>query len=178
MNNELIPARDEEALNKVADKHQCEIDEITVSGQPGNYRVVVTVDSDEALSLDRLARLSEEFGEFAEQWGAAKDIIHLEVTSRGVGAPLTRLAHYRRAQGRKLAITCESHTTVDCPKSVRLVSCTTDKIVVLWREKKTYKHCVLPLSEIASARVEVEFKPVSEAELKAMREVIAPEASS
>ena len=79
----------------------------------------------------------------------------LEVTSPGVGRPLTLPRHYRRNVGRLLAIT----PTSGDPLTGRLLAASPTDLTV--HDADDVRH-VVPLAQIARARVELEFTRVQD----------------
>lgn len=155
---------DDAVLNSIA---QCaasagfDVEDVTIRLQGGKRVIRVVVDRDGGVDLDAAAAVSRDIA-------AALDADHddalgeapytLEVTSRGVGAPLTEARHFRRAAGRLVSLV----TGDGAERSARIVSVDGPELVFLpGRDGVTPTR--LPLTDIARAKVEVEFSPPPEA---------------
>ncbi|HEY5117186.1 MAG TPA: ribosome maturation factor RimP, partial [Nakamurella sp.] len=115
----------------------------------------VVIDGDDGVSLDDAANVSRAISEAldADQddpMGSAP--YALEVTSLGIGRPLTLPRHFRRARTRLLAIT----TTDGLALTGHLLEAT-DTGVVLLTGKSGTDRVDVPFDTIAKAKVEVEF---------------------
>lgn len=90
---------------------------IVAAGRRSLIRVVV--DGDRGISLDAAAEISRSLGaelDAAEAAGTAfvdAEPYTLEVTSPGVGRPLTEERHFRRARGRQLTVTLLDGTRME-----------------------------------------------------------------
>lgn len=123
----------------------------------GRRRVVrVVVDSDDGVSLDDAAEVSREISERLDgpDDPMGEHPYTLEVTSPGVGRPLREPRHFRRARGRQLVVTTEQG-----PVTGHLLRASDTGIeLALAPDKKGVVTVVeLPLTAIATAKVEVEF---------------------
>lgn len=129
----------------------------------GRRRLVrVVIDSDSGVDLDAAAALSTALSTVLDD-GVADRVFGeggytLEVTSPGVGRPLTQPRHFRRAAGRLLAITTQDGAT----RSGRVLRLDGDNLVLLGGPSGL-DESVVALSAIRKAVVEVEFSPVPEA---------------
>ena len=86
----------------------------------------------------------------------------LEVSSPGVGRPLTTPKHFRRAHGRKVELTLSDGSTLTGRMGV-----VADAVVTLVvRAGRDWNLRRLPLSDISRAVVQVEFSPPSARELE------------
>lgn len=108
-------------------------------------QLLVVVDAD-VVDSDRLAELSRNISEALD----ASDVMGesgytLEVSSRGVDAPLTLARHWRRNVGRLVQATLTSGGQLNG----RIESATEDAVVIAGES--------VPLDDIAKARVQVEF---------------------
>jgi len=132
-----------------------DLEELTVQAA-GRRRIVrVVIDGDDGVSLDDAANVSRAISEAldADQddpMGSAP--YALEVTSLGIGRPLTLPRHFRRARTRLLAIT----TTDGLALTGHLLEAT-DTGVVLLTGKSGTDRVDVPFDTIAKAKVEVEF---------------------
>jgi len=133
---------------------------VTAAGKHSTVRLMV--DSDAGLGLDeaaRLSRLVSDAFDAVSDFGESPYV--LEVTSPGIGRPLTRDRHWRRAQGRRARIELADGTIV--ARIGELVGDTV-RLVVPDRDGPVVRPT--PLGEVRSALVEVEFSPPNPRELE------------
>lgn len=133
---------------------------VTAAGKHSTVRLMV--DSDAGLGLDeaaRLSRLVSDAFDAVSDFGEAPYM--LEVTSPGIGRPLTRDRHWRRAQGRRARIELVGETLV--ARIGELVGDTV-RLVVPDRDGPVVRP--IALGEIRKAVVEVEFSPPNPRELE------------
>jgi len=162
-------------IEALVNKAGYDLEELTVI-EAGRRRLLrVVIDADAGVDLDDAAAVSREIsaqfdGETAERdeattsgdpMGAAA--YTLEVTSPGVGRPLTLPRHFRRARGRLLAIT-GSDGTVLLARVLRAG----DTEVELLTGKSGLDPLTLSYGAIGKARVEVEFSAPSATVLAAL----------
>jgi len=130
----------------------------------GRRRVVrVVIDADGGVTLDAAAALSRSISERLDAIGdddpAGSAPYTLEVTSPGIGRPLTLPRHFRRARTRLVAL-----VTTDGRSITGHVAGTTDDAVQLVLSgRKGLTEEQVPFADIARAKVEVEFSPPSAA---------------
>lgn len=144
-----------------------DLEDLTVVAAGRRRLLKVVLDSDHGVDLDEAAQVSREISErldaleAADPMGAAA--YTLEVTSPGIGRPLTLPRHFRRAQGRLLAIVTTDGSTV-----LGRVLAAQDDGVDLLVGSSGIDHRRLAYHEIAKARVEVEFTTPSAQVLAAL----------
>jgi len=132
-----------------------DLEDLTVQAA-GRRRIVrVVIDADDGVSLDDAAAVSRAISEALDAdeddpMGSAP--YALEVTSPGIGRPLTLPRHFRRARTRLLAI-----TTTDGLALIGHLLEATDTGVVLLTGKSGTDRVDVPFDTIAKAKVEVEF---------------------
>ena len=80
-----------------------EIENVVIETATRPPHITVVADGDEALDLDSIAALSRSASDVLDRIATAPYV--LEVTSPGVGRPLTTEKHYRLARGRKVEVT-------------------------------------------------------------------------
>jgi ribosome maturation factor RimP len=130
----------------------------------GRRRVVrVVVDADAGVTLDAAAEISRAISQRLDESGADDPTgaapYTLEVTSPGIGRPLTEPRHFRRARTRLVAL-----VTVDGRSITGHVAGTTDSSVqLLLSGRKGLTDIDVPFADIERAKVEVEFSPPSAA---------------
>ena len=136
-----------------------DLEDLTVQAA-GRRRIVrVVIDGDDGVSLDDAADVSRAISEAldADQddpMGSAP--YALEVTSPGIGRPLTLPRHFRRARTRLLTI-----ATTDGRALTGHLLESTDSGVVLLTGKSGIDRVDVLYDTIAKAKVEVEFKAPS-----------------
>ena len=111
-------ARLHEVVDSVVSGAGYDLEELTVVAAGRRRMLRVVIDSDAGVDLDDAATVSRDisveldaFGDSADPMGAAA--YTLEVTSPGIGRPLTLPRHFRRARGRLLSITRTDGTRAD-----------------------------------------------------------------
>ncbi len=138
-----------------------DLEDLTVQAA-GRRRIVrVVIDGDNGVSLDDAAAVSRAISEVLDAdpddpMGSAP--YALEVTSPGIGRPLTLPRHFRRARTRLVAI-----TTTDGRALTGHVLDASDSGLTLLTGKSGTDRLDLPFDSIARAKVEVEFGPPSAA---------------
>ncbi|MFI1917190.1 ribosome maturation factor RimP [Nocardia sp. NPDC020380] len=149
-----------------------DLEGVAISAAGAQTKVKVTVDSDTASDLDAVADLSSEISQALDDAGDFGETPYLlEVTTPGVDRPLTQPRHWRRAQGRKVKLVLrpgvESPEEKGKPQFEARVGVLTDDSVALVLGGKRKPHRVtVPLADIQSAVVQVEFSPPGAAELE------------
>jgi ribosome maturation factor RimP len=104
-------------------------------------------------------QLSAAYDQLDDELGHTTPPYTLEVTSPGIGRPLTEPRHFHRARGRLVALT----RTDGRSELVRVLGVTDDIIDVLAGGPQGTTAAQIPLDSILRARVEVEFAPPSAA---------------
>ncbi|MFC4374736.1 ribosome maturation factor RimP [Nocardia halotolerans] len=141
------------------------------NGELAPVRVKVTVDSDGPVDLDAVAELSRELSESLDEAGDFGESPYLlEVTTPGVDRPLSTDRHWRRAQGRKVKLAlADGAEAVEGKKrfEARVGQLADDATIALVLGGRNKPHRVhVPLADIASAVVQVEFNAPGAAELE------------
>lgn len=137
-----------------------DVDDVTVRLTGGHRLVRVVVDREGGVGLDAAAALSRDLSAALD--ADCDEVIGdraytLEVTSRGVGAPLVLPRHFERSAGRRVTVV----TADGGVATVRLVGVVGDRILVLDSDTDQAPRAV-PIGEIRSARTEVEFTAPAE----------------
>jgi ribosome maturation factor RimP len=133
----------------------------------GKHSVIrVVVDGDGGISLDDVAELSRELSEILDGEDFGETPYTLEVTTRGVDRPLTLERHWRRARGRKVALSIEAEEieAEEFEGRIGEVSDGSVAIVVGGKREPTIRTVVL--ADIVKAVVLVEFSRPSPRELE------------
>lgn len=137
-----------------------DLEDLTVVAAGRRRLLKVVLDSDDGVDLDEAAQVSRDISERLDALDADDPMgaaaYTLEVTSPGIGRPLTLPRHFRRAQGRLLAI-----TATDGSALLGRVLDAQDDGVDLLAGSSGIEQRRLSYAEIAKARVEVEFSAPS-----------------
>ncbi len=142
-----------------------EIEDVVVDASARPPRIAVIADGDQPLDLDTIAELSQRASALldaldAKAAGSGRYV--LEVSSPGVGRPLTGEKHFRRAQGRKAQLTLSGGPTV----SGRLGEIIDGTLRLVLKQGSVLEVRDIPLANIVKAVVEVEFSAPSARELE------------
>lgn len=141
-----------------------EIEDVVIDTRRRPPRIMVIADGDEPLDLDTITALSRAASRLLDGVDRIRGQYVLEVSSPGVGRPLTSEKHFRRARGRKVHL-----TLTDGSQLVGRVGETRgDAIRLVVRDDRNRDWTVreLALDEIAKAVVQVEFSPPAQRELE------------
>ncbi|MFE7742941.1 ribosome maturation factor RimP [Nocardia sp. NPDC057455] len=152
--------------------------EISTAGtrEDAQARVQVTVDRDTS-DLDALATLSTELSALLDDAGEFGETPYLlEVTTPGIDRPLTADRHWRRAQGRKVRVTLREGAQPperSATFEARVGALTGDSVALVLGGKRDPHPVAVPLADIATAVVQVEFSPPGARELELAGGVVA-----
>lgn len=146
-----------------------DLEDLSVSSAGRRRAVRVIIDSDQGVDLDRAADISRELSERLDALDGPADPLGgqpytLEVTSPGIGRPLTAPRHFRRAAGRLLVLALADGSEL----TARVLRAGDTEVELLTGRDGTIPR-TLRYDEIARAKVEVEFNPPS----AAVRELLA-----
>ncbi|MCF8602765.1 ribosome maturation factor RimP [Gordonia sp. HY442] len=144
-----------------------DLEEIVVLTPPGRRDIRVVVDRDGGAHLDALADLSRELDAALEATDLmGEQAYDLEVTTPGIGRPLTLPRHWRRNQGRsaKVEYTLDEKPTSVVARIGRLDGAT---VTLVKADKGRLQNIELHLDDVQKAVVEVDFRRPGEAELRA-----------
>jgi ribosome maturation factor RimP len=162
-----------EAAAEVLDAHGLVLEEVELGREGGLPRLRLVVDLPEdqlgSADLDTVAEASRELSARidADDSLLGPEPVLLELTTPGVERTLTAPRHYRRSRGRLLLL----RTVAGAEHRARLLAVDGETLRLRQepgrddrgRPRKlpagTSEHLELPLSEIETARVEVEFDP-------------------
>lgn len=140
----------EKLIRDILDETGVYIEDIRVSGTAGRIKVVC--DTDEGIASQDLMRISKKILNdpvYDETYAAD---YRLEVSSPGVGTPLTLPRHFRKNTGREIELRHRDETLKDPLKGV-LESADDEGIVLTVKQKKSNKHLRIPFGKIDNARV-------------------------
>ena len=145
-----------------------DLEDLTVIAAGRRRLVRVVVDRDAGVDLDAAAAVSREISQALDARGDAVlggAAYTLEVTSPGVGRPLTEPRHFRRAAGRLVTMTLADGSSL----SARILLVADGAVTVLTGADGLTRRTI-PLADIARAKVEVEFSAPSAAVTAALVE--------
>lgn len=134
-----------------------DLEEVIVVAAGRRTLVRVVVDGDNGVSLDAAAEVSRALAAALDLLDAAGDSMlgadpyTLEVTSPGIGRPLTAERHFRRARGRLVTLKMLDGSSVE-GRVRRVVGDTVELLTT-----NTDTTAAIPLAEIRRGKVEVEF---------------------
>lgn len=137
-----------------------EIEDVVVDEDAPLPRITVIADGDTPLDLDTAAALARSASDLLDALAFDGQYV-LEVSSPGVGRPLSTAKHFRRAHGRKVELTLSDGSGL----TGRVGVVDDDAVTLVVRAGRDWNRRRLPLSEISRAVVQVEFSPPSEREL-------------
>lgn len=139
-----------------------EIEDVVIDTAACPPRIVVVADGDEYLDLDSIAALSRSASEALDRIDAPPYV--LEVTSPGVDRPLTTEKHFRRARGRKVALTLSDGSQLI--GRLGEIRSGTVRLVVREGARADFVIREIPVDGIDKAVVQVEFSPPNQRELE------------
>lgn len=156
------PERIVELVSDLLAREGYDLEDVVVTAAGKHSTVRLLVDSDAGLGLDEAARLSRIVSEAFDgvsDFGESPYV--LEVTSPGIGRPLTEPRHWRRAQARKAKVELADETLV-----ARIGELVGDEIRLVLPDRSGPVVRSVPLSAVRRAVVEVEFSPPPPRELE------------
>ena len=132
-----------------------EIEDVVVHATARPPRITVVADGDVPLDMDTIAALSRSASGLLDAGVDVDGHYILEVSSPGIDRPLTTEKHFRRARGRVADVTLADGSVV----TGRLGDVVEGRVRVVIRGDRGAKPVVrqIPLGDIASAVVQVEF---------------------
>ncbi|MBK0332682.1 ribosome assembly cofactor RimP [Brachybacterium halotolerans subsp. kimchii] len=179
MTSEQTVGRVEDAASQILSRHDLVLEDAAVHERQGTTEVTLVVDLPEdrtgSADLDAVAEASREISELLDEdesiLGPGPSL--LEVTTPGAERTLTQPRHFRRSRGRLLTTTLAGAAGAgETSLRARLLAVAEDGTLTLHpepgvddrgRPRKlpagTPEFLAVPLSDVVSARVEVEFTP-------------------
>jgi ribosome maturation factor RimP len=139
-----------------------EIEDVVIDARARPPRITVIADGDTALDLDTIAALSRSASAVLDGLDGIRDRYVLEVSSPGVGRPLTSTKHFRRARGRKVELALSDGSQL----TGRVGETRDDTVALVVREGREWALRQIPRTEIVKAVVQVEFSRPAQAELE------------
>jgi ribosome maturation factor RimP len=138
-----------------------EIEDVLIGpGRPP--RITVVADSEDGLNLDAVATLSRVASASLDAIDDELEPYVLEVTSRGVDRPLTSEKHFRRARGRKVAVSLADGSSL----TARLGQTADGVANLVVAAGKDFDLRPVRVDDIVKAIVQVEFSTPNRRELE------------
>ena len=167
MTGEALTATLGELVAPVLDRLGYDLEEVAVLTPPGRRDIRVVVDRDGGATLDDLADVSRELDPVVD----AADVLgqmpyDLEVTTPGVGRPLTLPRHWRRNQGRKAQVRYRVDG-VETSAEMRIGRSDDARVTLVAVDKGRIRTVDVAFADIVEASVDVDFTRPGEAALRA-----------
>ncbi|NNE54812.1 MAG: ribosome maturation factor RimP [Flavobacteriales bacterium] len=124
--------------------------EVALKGNAGNQRLMVFLDGDKGVQIDKCAEVSRRLGHEIEERNLIDNKYILEVSSAGMGKPLKVKRQFLKNKGRELEVTLKNGETL----TGILDSSDEEKLTLRNEEKKE----TIPFEEIEKSIVLVSFK--------------------
>lgn len=166
----IVPEPDRAHIRKAVSDRSLDLEDLREDTRSSTWHVTVVVDGDSGVSLDDLAELSVDLDPLAEQWGGSGQPVTLEVTSRGVDAPLEHPRHWARARGRQVDLLYVDGA--DGPTRGRVGDLDEDSgtVRIVSRAGRGTRVDSVALDQVARAVIRVEFRPAPQEELDLLSE--------
>ncbi|MFC0315193.1 ribosome maturation factor RimP [Gordonia phosphorivorans] len=155
----------ERVIGPVLQEAGYDLEELTAGAAGPTRAVRILVDRDGGIGLDELAEVSRTLSaalDEADLWG--EQAYDLEVSTPGIGRPLTAPRHWRRARGRKVSV----RTGGDATTTVlgRIGDSDDESVTLVHNNKGRMSTTTIRLADIDRAVIEVDFTRPGEAELR------------
>lgn len=152
----------EEKLTEIVNKYIAESEDlflikVIVKGKEPMQKVLVILDGDNGVSIDKCAEISRKLGAELEESNFFENAYHLEVSSAGIDSPLESKRQYAKNVDRNLKISLNDETTLEG----KLLSVEDESITLLKKKLKKEKEAqtlIIPFKEIKKTLVTVSFK--------------------
>ncbi|QGU02257.1 Ribosome maturation factor RimP [Corynebacterium kalinowskii] len=160
-----------ELITPTLSSYQLDLEELKITKAGAKSVVSIAVDRDQRPDLDLLEVVSNELSTQLDAAEERGDVsfgpgYSLELSTPGVDTPLTAPRHWRRNQGRKVAITREGQREF---ARIGALNDAADTVILVTRTGKKLEVTELELAKEHHAVVEIEFSkvPADESELAA-----------
>jgi len=154
-----------EVVTEVTAQAGYDLEELVVRSAGRRSVVRVVIDGDAGVTLDAAAEVSRAISQRLDDSGTNDPTgsapYTLEVTSPGIGRPLTLPRHFRRARTRLVSLVTVDGRAV----TGHVLSSTDDAVQLVVSGRKGVSQVEVALIDVARAKVEVEFSPPSAAVL-------------
>lgn len=166
----IVPEPDRAHILRAVSDRGLDLEDIREDARSSAWRVTIVVDGDAGVSLDDLADLSTDLDSLAEGWGGPDRPVTLEVTSRGVDAPLEQPRHWRRARGRQVDLTYVQGAKGPARGRVGDLDEAAGVVRVVSGAGRDKTVVPVALDQVAHAVIRVEFRPAPQDELDLLSE--------
>ena len=170
----IVPEPDRAYIRKAVTDRGLDLEDLRENTESATWRVTVVVDGDSGAALDDLAALATDLDPLAEEWGDPERTVVLEVTSRGVDAPLEAPRHWRRARGRQVDLTYVDGVAGPARGRVGDLDEDAGVVRIVHRVNRAITADSVALEDVARAAIRVEFRPAPQDEMDMLSE---PDAS-
>lgn len=170
----IVPEPDWAHIRKAVSDRGLDLEDVREETRSSTFLVTVVVDGDSGVSLDDLAELSLALDPLAEHWGGEDRPITLEVTSRGVDAPLEHPRHWRRARGRQVDLTYTAGAEGPTRGRVGDLDEAAGVVRIVSRSGRGTRVHSVALEQVDRAVIRVEFRPAPQEELALLSEPEEP----
>ena len=166
----IVPEPDRALIRTAVADRGLDLEELREDSRSSAWHVTVVVDGDAGVSLDDLAELSTALDPLAEQWGGPERPVTLEVTSRGVDAPLEEPRHWRRARGRQVDLSYVDGATGPARGRVGDLDEAAGTVRIVSKSGRGTNVDSVALEHVARAVIRVEFRPAPQDEMALLSE--------
>ena len=140
-----------------------DLEDVSLSRVGDTDEIRVIVDRDGGTDLDQLGELAREISDALDEHDEISPMpYNLEITSPGIGRPLTLPRHWRRAQGRKVRIERAQTPAL----TGRIGALDNDAVQIVVNNRGRISVETIRWDDISKAVVEVDFSTPSIAELQ------------
>jgi ribosome maturation factor RimP len=152
----------EEKLTDIVNKYIAESEDlflikVIVKGKEPMQKVLVILDGDNGVSIDKCAEISRRLGAELEETNFFEHPYNIEVSSAGIDSPLEFKRQYAKNVGRNLKISLKEDATLEG----KLLGVEENGITILKKKLKKEKQpqtLTVPFEEIKKTLVTVSFK--------------------
>lgn len=169
----IVPEPDRAHIHQAVSDRGLDLEELRENDRSATWQVTVVVDGDSGVSLDTLAALATELDPLAESWGGTEQPVTLEVTSRGVDAPLQEPRHWRRAYGRQVDLAYVDGATGPDRGRVGDLDEPAGTVRIVSKAGRGITANSVTLTDVARAVIRVEFRPAPQVEIDLLSETDA-----
>lgn len=166
----IVPEPDRAHISKAVSDRGLDLEDLREDPRSSTWTVTVVVDGDAGVSLDDLAELSTALDPLAETWGGPERPVTLEVTSRGVDAPLDDARHWRRARGRQVELTYVDGAKGPARARVGDLSADARSVRLVSKSNRGISVDSVPLDSVSRAVIRIEFRPAPQDEMDLLAE--------
>lgn len=166
----IVPEPDRAHISKAVSDRGLDLEDLREDTRSSTWTVTVVVDGDSGVSLDDLTELSTALDPLAETWGGPDRPVTLEVTSRGVDAPLEDPRHWRRARGRQVELTYVDGAKGPARGRVGDLSEDARSVRLVSKSNRGISVDSVALDSVSRAVIRIEFRPAPQDEMDLLAE--------